>query len=120
LLLNKLLEYLQPQTDCKAVYLHVLHSNSNAIKFYEKRRFERRLYLPNYYTIKGQHHDGFCYVFYLNGGEPPENICADCMRETILFLKFVNPFRLSCRLLALMKNWFNNSINRYYINPKEF
>ena len=71
LLLDTLLDFLQLQTDCKAIYLHVLCTNLVAINFYEKRSFEQRIYLPNYYTINGQLSDGYCYVLYMNNGQPP-------------------------------------------------
>lgn len=70
-MLDTLYAYLKAETDCKAIYLHVLCSNTVALKFYEKRNFQKRLYLPNYYTIKGQLQDGYCYVLYMNNGEPP-------------------------------------------------
>lgn len=70
MLLDTLLEYLR-ETDCKAVYLHVLCSNQGALNFYRKRNFQQRIYLPNYYTINGQFHDGYCYVLYMNNGQPP-------------------------------------------------
>ena len=71
LLLDTLLAFLKSETDCKAIYLHVLYSNFIAIKFYEKRNFEKRIYLPKYYTINGQLQDGYCYVLYINNGTPP-------------------------------------------------
>ena len=72
--LDNLLDFLNSKNDCKAIYLHVLCSNKVAINFYEKRDFEQRIYLPNYYTINGQLHDGFCYVLYMNNGQPPWTI----------------------------------------------
>ena len=55
----------------RAVYLHVLTTNSPAIRFYERRGFKAHLFLPYYYNIKGKRKDGFTYVLYLNGGHPP-------------------------------------------------
>ncbi len=55
----------------RAVYLHVLTTNSQAISFYENRGFSPHLFLPYYYNIKGRRRDGFTYVRYLNGGHPP-------------------------------------------------
>ena len=41
------------------------------MKFYDKRHFRQFRYLPLYYAIAGMHKDGFSYVLYINGGEPP-------------------------------------------------
>lgn len=41
------------------------------MKFYDKRHFRQFRYLPLYYAIDGMHKDGFSYVLYINGGEPP-------------------------------------------------
>lgn len=41
------------------------------MKFYDKRHFRQFRYLPLYYAIGGMHKDGFSYVLYINGGEPP-------------------------------------------------
>ena len=57
--------------DVKAMYLHVLTTNSKAISFYEHRGFRPHLFLPYYYAIKGKRKDGFTYVLYINGGHPP-------------------------------------------------
>jgi len=54
----------------KALYLHVLTTNSQAITFYEHRGFIVHSFLPYYYAIKGKRKDGFTYVLYLNGGHP--------------------------------------------------
>ena len=73
LLLDSLLSHLTTpeRQHCKAVYLHVLSSNSAAMKFYDKKHFRQFRYLPLYYAIDGMHKDGFSYVLYINGGEPP-------------------------------------------------
>lgn len=73
LLLDNLLSYLTSgeQIDCKAVYLHVLTTNATAIRFYERRNFRVHSCLPYYYSIKGCPHDGYSYVLYINGGQPP-------------------------------------------------
>ncbi|XP_013069605.1 N-alpha-acetyltransferase 60-like [Biomphalaria glabrata] len=76
LLLDSLLSYLtsKDRHDCKAVYLHVLSTNTVALRFYERRRFRRHLFLPYYYAIQGKARDGYSYVLYINGGEPPWSI----------------------------------------------
>ena len=73
LLLDSLLSYLTTpeRQNCKAVYLHVLTTNSAAVQFYERKHFSQFRYLPLYYAINGTHKDGFSYVLYINGGEPP-------------------------------------------------
>ena len=73
MLLDSLISFLTSleHYDCKALYLHVLTSNMTAIRFYERRNFHRHNYLPYYYSIQGQPCDGFCYVLYINGGQPP-------------------------------------------------
>ena len=53
------------------MYLHVLTSNKDALQFYEHRHFRKHHFLPCYYVIKGAAQDGFSYVRYVNGGEPP-------------------------------------------------
>ena len=46
--------YNDPPTDnVRALYLHVLTTNSQAIAFYEHRGFRAHLFLPYYYAIKG-------------------------------------------------------------------
>ncbi|KAJ7340152.1 N-alpha-acetyltransferase 60 [Desmophyllum pertusum] len=73
LLLDSFLSHLTTpeRENCKAVYLHVLTTNSAAVKFYDKRHFRQFRYLPLYYAIDGTHKDGYSYVLYINGGEPP-------------------------------------------------
>lgn len=74
LLLNSLVDHLtnNPEVnDCKAIYLHVLTSNTTAIQFYERRNFSLHSYLPLYYSVHGVAKDGYSYVLYINGGHPP-------------------------------------------------
>ncbi|KAF0290427.1 N-alpha-acetyltransferase 60 [Amphibalanus amphitrite] len=56
--------------DCRAVYLHVLTSNSPALRFYERHKFRLHTFLPYFYKIDGKYRDGFLYVYYINGGHP--------------------------------------------------
>uniref|UniRef100_A0A1B6BXA0 N-alpha-acetyltransferase 60 n=1 Tax=Clastoptera arizonana TaxID=38151 RepID=A0A1B6BXA0_9HEMI len=76
LLLDNLVSHLTvPENeDCKAIFLHVLTTNSAAIHFYEHRNFRLHTFLPLYYSIKGKCKDGFTYVLYINGGHPPWGI----------------------------------------------
>ena len=66
-LLQNLLNMLYKYETCKAVYLHVLYSNKQAIKFYQSNLFQYRLHLPYYYFIKDEHLDAYCFVRYTNG-----------------------------------------------------
>ena len=75
LLLDNLISYLTTSMlTTKAVYLHVLTTNQIAIRFYERRNFRMHHFLPYYYAIEGSSRDGYCYVLYINGGEPPWTI----------------------------------------------
>lgn len=77
LLLNSLVDHLTKNPDgnsCKAVYLHVLTSNTTAIQFYERRNFSLHSYLPLYYSVHDVAKDGYSYVLYINGGHPPWTI----------------------------------------------
>ncbi|KAK1877349.1 N-alpha-acetyltransferase 60 [Dissostichus eleginoides] len=76
LLLDSLKEHISTtaQDHCKAIYLHVLTTNTTAIHFYENRDFRQHHYLPYYYSIRGVLKDGFTYVLYINGGHPPWTI----------------------------------------------
>ena len=55
-LLDNLLAHLTSgdNSEVRAVYLHVLTTNSQAISFYEHRGFRPHLFLPYYYNIKGE------------------------------------------------------------------
>ncbi|ESO87196.1 hypothetical protein LOTGIDRAFT_210596 [Lottia gigantea] len=73
LLLDSLLSHLTTKEfyNCKAVYLHVLESNGDALRFYERRNFRPHSFLPYYYFIQGKSRHGYSYVLYTNGGQPP-------------------------------------------------
>jgi ribosomal protein S18 acetylase RimI-like enzyme len=108
LLLDNLLSYLTSGTAddthrCKAVYLHVLASNQTAIRFYERRNFRPHVCLPFYYSIKGTPHDGFSYVLYLNGGQPPSTL-ADCLRQFGAVLSKLQPCALPQHALHLVRS----------------
>ncbi|XP_050292736.1 N-alpha-acetyltransferase 60 [Anthonomus grandis grandis] len=73
LLLDSLLKNLTTpeRKKVKAVFLHVLTTNSAAILFYQSNKFRLHTFLPYYYSIKGKCKDGFMYVLYINDGQPP-------------------------------------------------
>ena len=89
--------YNDPSTDdVKALYLHVLTTNSQAIAFYEHRGFRAHLFLPYYYAIKGRRRDGFTYVLYINGGHPPWSLVdyvGHCLQSTIYGIVTLQPVR---------------------------
>lgn len=70
LLLDNLVSHLTSaeSQNCKAIFLHVLSSNSSAIAFYERKSFRLHSFHPYYYMINGINKDGFAYVLYINGG----------------------------------------------------
>lgn len=89
--------YNDPPTDnVRALYLHVLTTNSQAIAFYEHRGFRAHLFLPYYYAIKGRRRDGFTYVLYINGGHPPWSLldyAGHCLQATIYGIITLQPVR---------------------------
>ena len=100
ILLNKLIENVTTNPmleDCKAVYLHVLTTNTAGIYFYEKSFFKRHKFLPLYYLINNSATcDGYCYVRYLNDGRPPQTILYPFHRISIFLtanpILFLNSF----------------------------
>lgn len=85
-----------PTDDVRALYLHVLTTNSQAIAFYEHRGFRAHLFLPYYYAIKGRRRDGFTYVLYLNGGHPPWTLldyAGHCLQATFYGIVTLQPVR---------------------------
>ncbi|XP_074647467.1 N-alpha-acetyltransferase 60-like [Tubulanus polymorphus] len=100
LLLDNLLNHLtrNESVNCKAVYLHVLTTNVAAIRFYEHRHFIHHSYLPYYYSIKGQPRDGYTYVLYINGGQPPWSL-LDLFKQVGTFVSKLQPCRLPLKLL---------------------
>ncbi|XP_049624454.1 N-alpha-acetyltransferase 60 isoform X1 [Suncus etruscus] len=98
LLLESLKEHISTtaQDHCKAIYLHVLTTNSAAISFYENRDFTQHHYLPYYYSIRGVLKDGFTYVLYLNGGHPPWTI----LYPSLIGSRPTGPIALGCLPVA--------------------
>ena len=95
LLLDSLLSYLTTKeyNNCKATYLHVLSTNHNAIRFYERRNFRAHSYLPYYYSIQGKPRDGYSYVLYINGGQPPWSILYPFIVVFCYIYYWINKFR---------------------------
>lgn len=106
LLLDSLLSHLTTpeKQNCKAVYLHVLTTNSAAMKFYDKRHFKQFRYLPLYYAINGTHKDGFSYVLYINGGEPPWTL-GDALKFLGAKLSQLRPCKLPLYLMSCCYHW---------------
>ena len=58
-----------PQKQCGAVYLHVIHDNEAAIRFYCKNGFRCYRSLGSFYVIDKQSHTAYLYILYVNGCE---------------------------------------------------
>lgn len=114
LLLDSLLSHLScpPQgapsgsCPCKAVYLHVLASNTCALQFYERRKFRPHAFLPLYYSVRGSPRDGYSYVLYLNGGHPPWTI-LDYVKHWSRSLSQLEVCSLPKQLLRMFGNLFS-------------
>jgi len=98
LLLDNLLNHLTSKEHhtCKAVFLHVLCTNSRAIRFYECRNFAKHSLLPLYYSIQGKLKDGYSYVLYLNGGHPPWSLRSSVAASVSAIAAF-SPCKMSSR-----------------------
>jgi len=101
LLLDQLISHLTSEQFCqvKALYLHVLTTNTQAISFYEHRGFQVHSFLPYYYAIKGKRKDGFTHVLYLNGGHPTWG-ALDYVKLAALALCSLSPHRAVARLCS--------------------
>ncbi|CAF1305071.1 unnamed protein product [Adineta ricciae] len=97
ILLQQLLNMLHKQATCKAIYLHVLHSNKQAIRFYQSKNFQYRIHLPYYYCITGDNQDGYCFALYINGGYPPFTL-SDFLSTWWTYLIETSPCRFLNRL----------------------
>lgn len=83
-----------------AVFLHVLSTNSPAIKFYESHGFVHHTTLLDYYRLKSQYGDACTYVLYTNGSRPPFSFIDVC-RSIGTVLSF--PVKALCHTLLLSK-----------------
>jgi len=101
LLLDQLISYLNTNycNQVKALYLHVLTTNTQAIRFYEHRGFQVHSFLPYYYAIKGKRKDGYTHVLYLNGGHPTWGM-LDYVKLAGMALCTLSPHRLVVRLCS--------------------
>lgn len=70
-LVKEILNKLKRVSEVKGVYLHVLASNKHAIKFYEALGFGCCEFIPHYYSIMGHFQNAYCYILYMNDGQPP-------------------------------------------------
>ncbi|KAL5106898.1 N-alpha-acetyltransferase 60 [Taenia crassiceps] len=64
---------------CRAVYLHTECTNRIALRFYRRRGFSLHHLVPRCYLIEGRVADGFCCVFYCNGGYPQRSFAQECL-----------------------------------------
>ncbi|XP_064613621.1 N-alpha-acetyltransferase 60-like [Liolophura sinensis] len=111
LLLDSLLSYLttSERHHCKAVYLHVLSTNNIAIRFYERRNFRPHSFLPYYYSIGGKPKDGYSYVLYLNGGQPPWSL-LDYISHCGSVLAKLHPCALPVHIMRTIQGWLGRML----------
>jgi ribosomal protein S18 acetylase RimI-like enzyme len=67
-------QQVQNDTQCGALYLHVLDSNVAALRFYEKLGFHRVKLIPNYYTIDGRPRNCYIYAKYFHGNRGHQTV----------------------------------------------
>nr|CAG4644230.1 EOG090X0BM0 [Lepidurus arcticus] len=96
---------------CKAVYLHVLTTNSAALRFYEKHRFRLHAFLPYYYSIHGRSKDGFTYVMYINDGHPPWSL-LDYVFHWCERLYSSRVCHIPANLILLAQDWIKKCLLR--------
>ncbi|CAF1188868.1 unnamed protein product [Rotaria sordida] len=105
ILLDNLLNTLYKYDTCKAIYLHVLYSNKQAIEFYQSKSFRYCLHLPYYYFIKNEYLDAYCFARYINGGYPPFTL-SDFFSNIWIYLMRANPCHLFNTIRYFVKNKF--------------
>ena len=93
-------------TEVKAIYLHVLSTNSAAIQFYEQHKFKCLHFLPAYYVIDGAPRDGYSYVLYINGGKPPITIVG-CIFDLLNFFSCLRFCSYPSRLVVNLNKLFS-------------
>lgn len=105
LLLGNLVSHLSSieNAQCKALFLHVLTTNSPAIHFYQRHQFKLHTFLPHYYFINGKSKDGFTYVLYVNGGHPPWGL-YDYMKHYCKVLAHADPCSIPLWLWSKMQS----------------
>ena len=64
-------QYALSTRSCGALYLHVIHYNWAAIRFYENLQFEFFGTLDRFYVISGASYSAYVYVSYVNGHVGP-------------------------------------------------
>ncbi|KAK7113560.1 N-alpha-acetyltransferase 60-like [Littorina saxatilis] len=113
LLLDSLLSYLtsKESVGCKAIYLHVLATNTVAIRFYERRNFRPHSFLPFYYSIQGKPRDGYSYVLYVNGGQPPWSL-IDYISHCGSMIYKLQPCGLPRHLYRAVRNVIQRFLSR--------
>lgn len=81
----------------RAVFLHVLSTNSAALSFYRIHGFEFHASLPEYYRIGEAYADGCTYVKYINGTNAPATFSDVCKTfgNTICM-----PIKAICKMLS--------------------
>lgn len=81
----------------RAVFLHVLSTNSAALSFYKMHGFEFHASLENYYRIGQVYADGCTYVKYINGTHAPITFSDVCKTfgNTICM-----PLKAICKMLS--------------------
>lgn len=66
-LVQKVIDEVEKDPQCGALYLHVITYNAEAIRFYEKLGFYRVTEIRNYYLIDDEHYNCYLYAKYFHG-----------------------------------------------------
>mmetsp|Transcript_635 Transcript_635/g.1003 ORF Transcript_635/g.1003 Transcript_635/m.1003 type:complete len:293 (-) Transcript_635:990-1868(-) len=66
-LIRRVMDEVEIDPQCGAIYLHVITFNNAAIRFYEKLGFYRVAEIKDYYTIDDERHNCYLYARYYNG-----------------------------------------------------
>ncbi|CAB3410598.1 unnamed protein product [Caenorhabditis bovis] len=98
-LLNNLFKTIVDQSPYpRAVFLHVLSTNTPALNFYRMNGFQWHSSLVNYYRIDNENCDGCTYVKYTNGSKPPVSFyeVLKMLGGVVCF-----PLKAICRVLTI-------------------